>query len=42
MRTETKINNIKREIDDVIGKIKDEDDRDRLLELARQLNSARL
>jgi hypothetical protein len=40
--TETKINNIEREIDEVVARVKNEEDRERLLDLAKRLNSARL
>jgi len=42
LRTEAKINNIKRELDEIIDKVKETEDRQKLLELAERLNSNRL
>lgn len=41
-KTEFQINNIKRDLDEVIAKVKATEDRDKLLDLAKRLNNLRV
>ena len=42
VRTDAKINNIKNKLDEIEARVKNEEDRNRLLDLAKQLTSARM